>query len=140
MKRWRWFVEPCVEGGCGDLFETGDPEERALLAESGVRSQFLDRLLASTRHGLGGVVEQKAHKAALADAGTNGGEEAEERVGAENVEVAIIEVCRGAELFTRDSGLDLRAVGAGEIAIVEDEQALDAGEASTESEIGGKQS
>ena len=81
---------------------------------------------------MGGGFEEVAGEAALAEAGADGGEMAEEGVGAEDVEVAFVEVVGGAQVLAGleagAAGLRLGAVGAGKVAVVEDEQALLAGD------------
>ena len=79
-----------------------------------------------------GGLEQVAGQAALAWAGTDGGEQAEERVGAEQVEVAVVEVAGltevGVGFEAGASGLRLGAIGAAQTAVVEGEQAALAGD------------
>ena len=83
-------------------------------------------------------IEEDAGKSALADAGANGGEETEERVGTEDVEVAIVEMFRRVELVAGVSGLRTGSVCASEIGVVKDLQALNANELSLEAKVSGQ--
>ena len=80
-------------------------------------------------------LEQKAREALLSDACAHGGEQAEDGVGAEDVQVAIVEVVMGAELISGQAGLRFGAVYAGEVAVVEGQEALDADEAVAEANL-----
>ena len=57
--------------------------------------QLFDGLLAIEGLFMGGGIEEVLGQAALAGAGADGGEEAEEGVGAEDVEVSVVEVAVG---------------------------------------------
>ena len=94
------FVEPLVEEAGGDLVEAGCAEQGDLLAEARCwgRSSWTAAWRASV-FGVAGGLEQVAGEAALAGTGADGGEEAEEGVGAEEVEVALVEVAGLAEVL-----------------------------------------
>ena len=106
VKCGRHFDKPRVELGGGDLAETGDSEESDLFAECSEGSEFLHGLLAGDGLHMGGGVKEEAGEAALSDAGAHGGEQAEEGVGAEDVEVVIVEVGGGTELFAGDGRIE----------------------------------
>jgi hypothetical protein len=72
----------------------------------------------------------------LADAGANGGEKTEERVWAEHIEVAVVEMFGRVELVAGVSGLGSGAVCASEIGVVKDQQALNANEFGLEAKVG----
>jgi len=83
-------------------------------------------------------VEEDACESALSDTGANGDEEAEERVGAEHVEVAVVEMFRGVKLVAGVSGLGTGSVGASEIGVVKYLQSLDANELSLKAKVSRK--
>ncbi len=132
-------VDPLVEEAGGDLVEAGGAEEGDLFAEAGLGEEFLDGLLAFEGLGVGCGLEEVAGEAAFAGAGADGGEEAEERVFPEDVEVAIVEVAGGAEVLSGfgsgAAGLWLGAVGAGDGDLVKAAQALGARDLRLEAKV-----
>ena len=102
--------------------DVGGAEEGDLLADAGLGGELADGLLAELGDGVGDLVEEEAGEAGLADGGADGGEEAEEGMGAEEVEVAGVEVV-GGRGGAGEAGLGFGAVDAGEGGGVEGEQA-----------------
>jgi len=117
-------VEPGFEAVGGEVFKAEAPEQADALAEVGERGELLDGLLASA--GLFGWhrMEQEGGEGALAEAGAGGGEEAEEGVGAEDVEIALVEMVGLREGLAGAAGLGFGAGDAAEGAGVEVEAAV----------------
>ena len=116
----------CSKKGGRDLLEAGGAEKGDLLTGLELGEELLDGLLAGDGFGVGGRGEQVADEAVLAEAGADGAEQGEKRVGAEEVEVVLVEVVGGAvrEGFGGGGGAGDTSLGAG--VVVED--ALGAGD------------
>ena len=115
--------EPIVDEGGGDALEVADAEEGDALAEVGLGGELADGLLAGDGFSMGCGVEEVGGEAALAEGGADSREEAEERVGAEEIEVAGVEVVGGRGRAVV-AGLRLCAVGAGDGGGVEGKEAV----------------
>ena len=122
--------------GCGDALEVANAEEGDALAEVGLGAELANGLLACDGFSGGGGVEEVGGEAALAEGGADSGEEAEEGVGAEEIEIAGVEVVwgRGRAVV---AGLWLGAVGAGDGGGVEGEQAVLGIERGLQGEVAG---
>jgi len=112
-------VEPGFEAVGGEVFKAEAAKEADALAEACEGSQLLNGLLALAGCGCVGGVQEEVGQRSLAEAGAGGGEEAEEGVGAEDVEVALVEVVGLGEGLAGAAGLGLGAGDSAEGAGVE---------------------
>src|SRR6185437_925620 len=123
---WRLGGEPLVDDGGGDLFEARVAQHRDLLTEVGLGKEFLNGLLALDGFGVSCGAQEIVREATLAERGADGGQESEEGVRPEDVEVAHVKVICNAALLAGFEAcavrLDGNSAGACEVALVEFEQ------------------
>ena len=119
MNRGRLRVEPFIDEHCRDLLVASAAKHGDLLAESGVRKEFLDCLLALDGFGVGRGKKEIVGETTLPERGANGRKQSEEGVRAKDVEITFVEVVWYSALLlgfqAGAAGLDFCSVGTSKV-------------------------